>query len=93
MRLHIHNLHNQYIARLGRFNLKGTREVMNSGEIDISHIVGAVIVADSVTKRGNQYASIGNLEMRAKTGCAYTYCPPVQSTYDSNMISGLGFLN
>jgi len=40
------NLHNQHIARLGRLDLKGTGQIVDPRKIDISNVVGAVIVAN-----------------------------------------------
>lgn len=43
--LKYHYLHQQHISRLGRLNLKRPGKVMDSSEVDIFHIVGAVIVS------------------------------------------------
>jgi len=45
-RLHILDLNEEYVTRLGRFDLKRAGEVMHPGEIDGLHVVGAVVVAD-----------------------------------------------
>jgi hypothetical protein len=45
-RLDIHDLYEQQIARHGALNLKGAREVMDLGQVDVLDIVGAVIVLD-----------------------------------------------
>lgn len=45
-RLHILDLHDQDVTRLGRFDLEGAGEVVHPGEIDVPHVVGAVVVAD-----------------------------------------------
>ena len=45
-RLHVLNFHYKDISRLGAFHLKGTREVVNLGEVNVLHIVGAIVVAN-----------------------------------------------
>lgn len=45
-RLHVLDLDEEDITRLGRLNLKGPGEVVHPGEIDVPHVVGAVVVAD-----------------------------------------------
>ena len=40
------DLDNQHIARLGRLDLKGTGQVVDPREINISDVVCAVVVAD-----------------------------------------------
>lgn len=44
--LYVLNLNNQDVPGLCTFHLKRTREVMNSGEVDVLHIIRAVIVAN-----------------------------------------------
>lgn len=44
--LHILDLHHEDISRFGTFHLKRARQVVNLGEIDVLHIVCAVIVAN-----------------------------------------------
>jgi len=51
-RLNIHDLYEQQIARHGALNLKGPREVMNLGQVDVLDIVGAVIVLDLAASPG-----------------------------------------
>ena len=43
-RLHVLDLDDQNVARLGVFDLEGAAEVMDLGEIDVLHIVGTVVV-------------------------------------------------
>lgn len=38
--LNILYLDAEYIARFGAFNLKGSRQIMDFGEIDVQHVVG-----------------------------------------------------
>lgn len=45
-RLNILNFDKQHVARLSIFNLERSAEVMNLGKVNISDIVGTVIVAD-----------------------------------------------
>ncbi len=44
--LYILDLYDQNISRFGPFYLKGARQVVNFGEIDVLHVVRAVIVAN-----------------------------------------------
>lgn len=44
--LHILDLHDEDITRFGAFHLKRARQVVNLREVDILHIVRAVIVAN-----------------------------------------------
>ena len=45
-RLDILNLHYKDISWLGAFHLKGARQVVNLGKVDVLHIIGAVVVAN-----------------------------------------------
>lgn len=45
-RLHILDLHHKDVSRFGAFHLKGTRQIVNLGEVNVLHIVRAVIVAN-----------------------------------------------
>jgi hypothetical protein len=40
-----HYLHEQYISRLGSLNLEWSRKVMDLREVDIFHVISAVIVS------------------------------------------------
>lgn len=44
--LYILNLYHKDISRFGAFHLKRARQVVNLGEVDVLHIVRAVIVAN-----------------------------------------------
>ena len=44
--LYILDLHHKNVSRLGAFHLKGARQVVNLGEVDVLHIVRAVVVAN-----------------------------------------------
>ena len=44
--LYFLDLYNQNITRLGAFNLERSSEVMDLREVDVLHIIGAIIVAD-----------------------------------------------
>lgn len=44
--LHVLDLHHKDVSRFGAFHLKGTRQVVYLGEVDVLHIVRAVIVAN-----------------------------------------------
>ena len=44
--LHVLDLHHKDISRFGAFHLKGARQVVNLGEVDVLHIVRAVIVTN-----------------------------------------------
>lgn len=45
-RLHILDLHHEYVSRLSSLDIERTGQVVNSGEIDISHVIGRVIIAN-----------------------------------------------
>jgi hypothetical protein len=45
-RLHILNLHHEHVPRLRALNVKGSREVVDLGEVHVAHVVCAVVVAD-----------------------------------------------
>ena len=45
-RLHVLNLDNEHVARLGGLNLKRPRKVVHLRQVDVAHIVGTVIVLD-----------------------------------------------
>lgn len=45
-RLHILDLHDEYVSRLSSLDIERTGQVVNSGEIDISHVIGRVIIAN-----------------------------------------------
>ena len=45
-RLHVLDLDNEDIARLCSFDVKGTRQVVDFGEVDVLHVVRAIVVAD-----------------------------------------------
>lgn len=48
-RLDIGDVDNKKISRLCALNVKWARQVVDFGEIDVSNIIGAVIVADLTT--------------------------------------------
>ena len=45
-RLHVLDLDNEDIARLCPFDVKGTGQIVDLGEVDILHVVRAIVVAD-----------------------------------------------
>jgi hypothetical protein len=45
-RLHVLDVHDQDITWLGGFDLEGSGQVMNLGQIDVADVVGRVIVFD-----------------------------------------------
>ena len=45
-RLHILNINNEHIARLGSLNLEGPGEVVDLGQIDVANVVCRIIVLD-----------------------------------------------
>jgi hypothetical protein len=45
-RLHILNINNEHVARLGSFDLEGSGEVVDFGQIDVANIVCRIIVLD-----------------------------------------------
>lgn len=45
-RLHIHDFDQKQVPRPGALDVKGPREVMDAGEVDVLHIVGRVVVLD-----------------------------------------------
>lgn len=44
--LHILDFDDEHVARLGRFDFQWAGQVMRSGEVDVSHVVGTVVVLD-----------------------------------------------
>ena len=48
-RLHILDLDHQYITRLCGFNVKGSCQIVDLGQVDVSHVVGRVIVSNLPT--------------------------------------------
>ncbi len=40
------DFHNQHVARLSRLDLKGTGQVVDPRKINVSNVVGAVVVAN-----------------------------------------------
>jgi hypothetical protein len=50
--LHIHDLDEEQIARLGALNLEGPGEVVHLGQVDVAHVVGRVVVADLAARPG-----------------------------------------
>jgi hypothetical protein len=49
-RLHILNINNEHVARLGSFDLEGSGEVVDLGQIDVANIVCRIIVLDLATR-------------------------------------------
>lgn len=45
-RLHILDLHHEYVSRLSSLDIERSCKVVNPGEIDISHVIGRVIIAN-----------------------------------------------
>lgn len=48
-RLHVLDLDNEDIARLGVLHLKGSTQVMDLGQVDVLHVICAVVVANLAT--------------------------------------------
>ena len=48
-RLHILNINNEHVARLGSFNLEWPGEVVDLGQIDVANIVCRIVVLDLAT--------------------------------------------
>lgn len=44
--LHVLDVHHEDISWLGLNNVERSREIVNPGEVDISHVIGRVIIAD-----------------------------------------------
>lgn len=53
-RLDVHDLDEQDVSRLGRLDLKGPRQVVDLGQVDVAHVVGAVVVADLAAGPGRR---------------------------------------
>ncbi len=47
--LHVLNLDHEDIARLGVLHLKGSTQVVDRGQVDVLHVICAVVVADLAT--------------------------------------------
>lgn len=45
-RLHVLDLDEQHVSLLGGLDLKRARQVVHAGQVDVSHVVGAVVVLD-----------------------------------------------
>ena len=45
-RLHVHDLDEEQIAGLGAFDLKRTGEIVDPGQVNVSHVVGRVIISN-----------------------------------------------
>lgn len=45
-RLHILNINNKHVARLGGLNLEGPGKIVNLGQVDIANVVCRIIVLD-----------------------------------------------
>lgn len=44
--LHIMNLHEQHVTRLGALDLERPGQVVHGGQVDVQHVLGAVVVFD-----------------------------------------------
>ena len=49
-RLHVLDIHEENVARLGSLDLKRAGEIVHAGEIDVSDIVRRIVVLDLATR-------------------------------------------
>lgn len=44
--LYVLDFHEENVARLGSFDLEWARQIVDPGQVDILHVIGAVVVLD-----------------------------------------------
>lgn len=70
--LHLLDLHHDYIAGLGAFDLERSRQVMDLCQLNISDVVGTVIIADLPSRPINalDIDNLAILDLVAERDCS-----------------------
>lgn len=54
-RLHVLNINNEHVARLGSLNLKRPSEIVDLGQVDVANIVCRIVVLDLAARPVNTF--------------------------------------